>query len=81
MGLYGWLKNQKCAFRAFLQISSAGGSIYCAQMADKVARAWIEHGQGDQLVLVKAVLARHDVTRKTDSAGSSQRDVPTQGLW
>ena len=59
--VHTWLSTEKCPFRAFLRIVSAGGLFYQGQMSDKVLRSWL-HDEGGKATLAHlqdSVLARH----------------------
>ena len=84
IAFHTWLQKPDCAFRAFLQITSTGGAIYAAQMAE-LARARMQHGGGTQETCAVSVIARHlGGDKEGEGSGGAQAsnvDDPTAGLW
>ena len=56
--VYKWLKLKKSPARGLMQILSAGGCFYAAEVMERVARATVEHKPISEGDFVAAMVAR-----------------------
>ena len=76
--VYAWLTKPQSPLRAVLSIQSSGGSFYAANIADKVARAWVSQKPASEEDVCAAARARVCGNGPPIQAGNYD---DTQGLF